>query len=121
MYVTSPGARPPKLVTFSRDLTIAGGFSITGAGAKPKAFLMFGTVDNAPGYATWGFADNSLVVGALDKGSTEIRVTAMFYVQATVGYHIWGVASFDADGITFSDVISGIPAGTFEGKILLFF
>ncbi len=108
----------PKIITVSRDLTVAtGSVAYTGCGFSPRLLVATGGVNGATSqYMMFsGISASGGGAGTAGLGGTTVLVAGVFIqvVDATVGNSQSAtVSSYDADGFTLSWTKTGTPTGT---------
>lgn len=110
--------RGPKVITFSRDLTLAtAAIGYTGFGGRPRA-VEFKATSGAASCASWGSDDGATALVMYDNGSSTpdaylVTGGASILLQTSAGnYQTALVQSFDADGLTLLWTKGGTPTGT---------
>lgn len=109
----------PKVITITRDLTVASGsVAYTGAGIRPRALIATGGIAGGPAYALrCGIAASAggagaaflYTTGAGDNVNTNF--IACYDSTAALGQQAV-VASYDADGFTLTWTKVSTPTGT---------
>lgn len=118
------GAIKSKIITITRDLTVASGsVAYTGVGFQPTILLAAGEVTNSlTGYVTiFGASDSSLSAFNAAVAASTISVGAGFlsYIDPTFSnYQLASIVSYDSDGFTLSWTKNGIPTGTATTRVL---
>src|SRR5262245_39114056 len=109
----------PKIVTVTRDLTVASGnVAYTGCGFSPRLLIATGAVNGATtAYTTF----SGMTASGGGQGSTSIFGTS--YTQSTnflqaidatgANSQIANIVTFDADGFTLAWTKTGTPTGSF--------
>lgn len=118
---TIPAAQlpAPKIVTVSRDLTVASGnVAYTGCGFAPRALIATGGVSAGPAYALrTGMAASAGGVGnstLYQTGAGDViagQFIAVYDSTGTAGQTAV-VASYDSDGFTLTWTKTSTPSGT---------
>lgn len=112
-----------KIVSFTRDLSSAGGDqSITGVGFKGSHAIFLSTLDNSTLIANIGL-DDGVSPGRLTYSGSSwwvITGTSLMGYVASGTYQSGLVSSWDADGFTITWTKAGSPTGTFEIHAIIF-
>ena len=113
------GGLTSKVVAGNYDMSVTGSLAVTGAGFVPTACIVFIHKDSDPA-ASWGFASSTVTddgnIHDLHNGGVSDRNSSsgsLWTLQTAAGVNANGVvASYDADGATFTRTKLGSPTGT---------
>jgi hypothetical protein len=123
--ISAAGGLTSKVVTGTYDMSTTGSFAITSVGFQPTACLCFLHKDSNPA-ASWGFAsttvtDDGNIHDYHNVGANYMNSAWILWTLYTSGSDIakGAVASYDADGATFTKSKTGSPTGTAYYTFLL--
>ena len=119
------GGLTSKVVSGNYDMSVTGSLAVTGAGFVPTACIVFIHKDSDAA-ASWGFTSSTVTddgnIHDLHNGGVADRNSSsglLWTLQTGSGVNANGVvASYDADGATFTRTKLGSPTGTAYYKIL---
>jgi hypothetical protein len=103
-----------KVIDFNYDISTTGSLAITGVGFKPKTVILFGCIDASAVAYCWGLSDGTAEADMINMPGYNWTVysnVSRLYTGAGVFAQL-SVASFDADGLTFTKAKTGLPTGT---------
>lgn len=118
-------ATRPKVVTFTRDISLTANFSITGVGFAPRIILFWAAVAATAGQFAWGVTDGTTSVEISGRGSIQTdgmgQDTTCFDIVVSSGNsNAYSLVSLDSDGFTLSCSKAGSPTGTVSVNALCF-
>lgn len=122
---------PPKVISLTRDLTVAtGAVAYTGCGFRPRALIATGGINASSNFAIhFGMASAAAgsgvgMTGPFAAANAQTIVSGTFLLSSdATGANNQGfaVSSYDADGFTGTWTKAGTPTGTITVYVLCIF
>lgn len=119
---------PPKVITITRDLSVAtGSVAYTGCGFRPRALLATGGINASTAFAQYmgmtaaAAGSSSGMTGPFAASNAQSIVSGSFIIFTdTTGSNNQSLAitSYDADGFTGTWTKTGTPTGTPTAYVL---